>query len=63
MVETIHSIKHLIIFLLLLAACGPGEKPFDKKQWADQEPGTYRYRESMVGDLMQSHLHKGMKVN
>lgn len=44
----------------MFTSCGVAEKKFDKATWNKRDDYTYANRESMVQDLMDNHLHKGM---
>ena len=48
------------IFSLFFASCGVEVKKFDKTTWNDMDDFMYANRESMISDLMKSHLRKGM---
>lgn len=49
----------LLSLVILLTACEPEHKPFDKQAWAK---GDYRDRGRMYLDLQQRHPLKGLSV-
>lgn len=48
------------VVLLLLMSCGARDIPFEKSKWNERVDMFYRFRESMVNDLMLNHLRQGM---
>lgn len=53
----------IALLAILLASCGVKEKKFDKSHWHDRQDFSYANRESMVKDLMQNYLRRGMTYN
>lgn len=56
--------KALIVVLsfviMLLSAC-TSDQPFNRKLWKDADGLDFKYRASMVNDLLQNHKIKGLK--
>jgi|SRR5690554_6559549 len=52
----------LLIVITLLSSCGVKDMEFEKSKWNERFDGFYEYRENMVQDLMENHLHKGMDL-
>lgn len=52
--------KLLLICFCLLVSCDNKEIKFDQFKWNENFDGLYHERESMIHDLMNNHLKKGM---
>lgn len=51
----------MIIFCIcFLGSCVTEQLDFEKSKWNESDDGSYKYRESMAKNLMETHLKKGM---
>lgn len=53
----------ILVCACLFASCENKEMKFEQSKWNQSFDGFYKYRESMVKDLMNNHLKKGMTYN
>ena len=58
-ISMIRLIPLLFVFVLI-SSCGVKQKKFDKEGWNEMDDFLYANRESMVKDLMDNYLYKGM---
>jgi len=52
-------IYFLLVLLTLLYACTPKEQSFDKEKWNIKVLDDYRYRDSMLKDVLENQLREG----